>query len=105
MSDVSRTFVNIYCLPEALNSCDQLLLVPRLDLTSVELLELVPKVLYWVDVGRLCWCSSPVNTIRLHEYPCYFGGMLGVIVLHKVITIRVDVLQEWKQGLIKNLNV
>ena len=49
------------------------------------LFQLVPQVLYQVNVGRLGWCLPPVNLILLQPSSCETCNMLRVVVLHETV--------------------
>ena len=57
--------------------------------------QLMPQVLYRVNVGRLGWCLPPVHLILLQPSLCETCNMLRVIVLHEtVVTVTKLIMQE-----------
>ena len=72
-------------LPELLDAVHQFLFVAWLDLRLQVELELMPKVLNWVEVGTFQRGTPPVDVVLLEEGLCSSRGMLRVIVLHKPV--------------------
>ena len=88
-----QNVINIFCTflwhnflcPEFLDAVHQLLFVAWLHIGLQKELQLVPQILDWVEVRTFRRRFPPVDAVLFTEGLCSFGGMLWVIVLHKMM--------------------
>ena len=85
MANVFSTLCNIHCIPKSYYGCHKFILCVWLGFSSDVLFQLMPQVLYRVNVGRLGWCLPPVHLILLQPSSCEMCNMLRVVVLHETV--------------------
>ena len=86
MANVFSTLCNIHCIPKNIMAATSSSFVCGLASRRMYVLfQLMPQVLYRVNVGRLGWCLPPVNLILLQPSSCETCNMLRVVVLHETV--------------------
>ena len=57
--------------------------------------KLMPQVFYRIQVGGFRRGLLPVDAVVSHPLLCIPRRMLQVIVLHKLVTTGIDILDKW----------
>ena len=94
----------VNCLPKLQNPLYQFLLPCWLHLTS-DVLLFVPHVFNWVKIRRFCWSTPPIDILGCQEISGVKGVVFRVIICHKSMRIRINVLYKWHQSLLQNVYI
>ena len=98
MVNVVITLFNCYsCLPKGLNIFQQLIFSVLFDCRTEEVYQFVPYQLVRVHIWAFLRSLPPVDSLLLIIFFCDSAGVLWVIVLHKAMTIRERIGDEWQQ--------
>ena len=100
-----QSFLLIHHLPKFDYSSEEIILHSGFDLAADILLQLMPKVLNWVEIRRFGRCSPPGNVTFTHPLSCMTSHVFRIIVLHELVTVQIVCMDERNQHLAKYLRV